>query len=930
LKYIYLQRAIRLILWYVLDFKIIIMNTYTNFNRRAARFIALTGMFVMFLIAVPVSFFVAEAALLSVIPATHDVVAETTLVSTADTTGLENITLAFDYDAELIDNDDTFVYGWREAGGSDNELGTVTGVDEGATGDESDSLTALALGAGAANLATLEIYFTKTGTDDSEEIVFVTNIAISGDAIVMVPAGTVRDMNDNLFYTSINDAMAADTTLDGDVIELTADLEIDTLQNLNRSIILEGNGFTIDAAFTKNGNSDNAAIGIGGDNVTVRNVILDGINGSQLHGINVFESIGVTIDNVTVKNFRTGLVVNGSTVNATDVTTSGNTWHGINVDQGSGVTQAAILNINNTSTHDENSATPPSGHTDGDHIAHIFSDNTTKDVTVNDLDDQYDYAEVTWRGMQSDVYTLKLEVIAPVIPACSTTDTLLNTTFDTFIASDVDGQSGWMSTGPFDQEVVDNTYGYASFGCKSLRISNAVTSGSFGDQTFASPIPDSVGDSDATAGAFVEGTRYDRFEIEFDIASTKPGELQTSLALSVSPDRGDGSRMSYLSFADTAAGIAVTFYDTQGQTNPAGFAATDLGDLDRTVPHTIKFEMNMNDGVDNDVVTIYINGLLAHTGKSWENYYRNDDEANIEQTPRLMKTLLLRSSGTAVSANAGEGFLFDNLSLEASFQTPPEDDDSDDPAPLSFTSTSNGDGTASATTTLETIETLTSSMGGVKMTIPNGTVITSEDGNWDGTLITPTEVSITTPPVAEDGFENPTEIITIKVGTNNGTKVTFDQAVQLEFKEQSGNSVGWSRGGTFTPITATCSANTQAAGNELAAGGDCKISEGDDLFVWTKHFTDFTVYTQTVTPTASNSSSGSRVRLSAGAEPQVLGAAISQELTNQEFSAFLTDVSEILTDIQLGIASGDISNEEAAIFIAQLDEIITALMELSI
>ena len=250
------------------------------------------------------------------------------------------------------------------------------------------------------------------------------------------------------------------------------------------------------------------------------------------------------------------------------------------------------------------------------------------------------------------------------------------------------------------------------------------------------------------------------------------------------------------------------------------------------------------------------------------------------------------------------------------------------PDPLSFTSTTNGDGTASATTTSETIKTITSSQGDVKMTIPSGTVITSE--GWNGTLIAPTVVSITNAPVAEDGFENPTEIITIKVGTSDGTKVTFDQAVQLEFEGQSGNSVGWSRGGTFTPITTICSANTQVAANALVAEGDCKISVGGDLFVWTKHFTDFTVYTQTATPdpattSSGGSSSGTLIRDRVEPTPLVLGASDSPQTATQELTGVLTGISAILVSIQSGNEAGDISDEDAEKLIIQLGQIVTVL-----
>jgi hypothetical protein len=71
------------------------------------------------------------------------------------------------------------------------------------------------------------------------------------------------------------------------------------------------------------------------------------------------------------------------------------------------------------------------------------------------------------------------------------------------------------------------------------------------------------------------------------------------------------------------------------------------------------------DGPSNDVVKIYINNALVHTGTTWENYYRYDTEASAEQGPRTTDSLHFRTGGTAVLANQGNGFLFDNFSLSS-------------------------------------------------------------------------------------------------------------------------------------------------------------------------------------------------------------------------------------------------------------------------
>ena len=243
----------------------------------------------------------------------------------------------------------------------------------------------------------------------------------------------------------------------------------------------------------------------------------------------------------------------------------------------------------------------------------------------------------------------------------------LTVDFESYTLGNINGQDGWSKTGPFDSQVVTNTYGYTEFETQSLRISNAVTSGSFGDQTFAKPLVDGVGESDATAGSFSVGTLQTTFEMEFDFASTVPEAQQPGLFLSVSPDRGDGSRMSYLGFSDETDGLKVVFYDVQGTSNPASFVPTEIATgLDRSLVHNVRLVMDVVDGPSNDVVEVYLNGSLVHTGTSWENYYRYDSEASADQFPRVVRTVLFRAGGASAPATNGNGFLFDNVNLSSS------------------------------------------------------------------------------------------------------------------------------------------------------------------------------------------------------------------------------------------------------------------------
>lgn len=51
-----------------------------------------------------------------------------------------------------------------------------------------------------------------------------------------------------------------------------------------------------------------------------------------------------------------------------------------------------------------------------------------------------------------------------------------------------------------------------SFGTQSLRLSDAITSGSFGDQAFAKPLVNSVGETVSTNGSFSAETKYSHFK----------------------------------------------------------------------------------------------------------------------------------------------------------------------------------------------------------------------------------------------------------------------------------------------------------------------------------------------------------------------------------------------------------------------------------
>ncbi|MBI3391542.1 MAG: hypothetical protein HY027_27730 [Deltaproteobacteria bacterium] len=271
---------------------------------------------------------------------------------------------------------------------------------------------------------------------------------------------------------------------------------------------------------------------------------------------------------------------------------------------------------------------------------------------------------------------------------CASADTVaMDFEGPTYTTGTINGQDGWSSTGAAGSgcavydHAVSSSGGTNGFGAQSLRISNAVTSGCFSDHTFSKSLSDEVGETTANNGGLSGGVRRPHFEAEWSFASTVPGAEQPGLSVVASPDRGDGARMSWVQMKDTPSGLEVNFYDYQdfapfgsnsnhvdGRSGSDGFYLTTVATgLDRTVPHTIKITLDTLEGPHNDIVKVYVDGVLLHTGTSWEDYFRWVDESLPSEVSRTVDSVLFRTGGTAAPATAGKGFRIDNLTLRSQF-----------------------------------------------------------------------------------------------------------------------------------------------------------------------------------------------------------------------------------------------------------------------
>lgn len=183
------------------------------------------------------------------------------------------------------------------------------------------------------------------------------------------------------------------------VWKLTADCTSTAQINVPANTLVRGGGHTVSPNFTKTGEDNNAVFGvINANGVTLRNLTIDGTGGTTLHGVNIYQSTSVKLNRLTIKNNdRNGVVVNGSTVTVRDLTTAANGWGGVDVDQGDGVTMPAVLTVRGVSNQTD--------------VAHIYVDDATKNVTVNDVRGQYIVSHPGVK-LNDKLYTLKKVVVS--------------------------------------------------------------------------------------------------------------------------------------------------------------------------------------------------------------------------------------------------------------------------------------------------------------------------------------------------------------------------------------------------------------------------------------------------------------------------------------------------------------------------------------
>lgn len=221
---------------------------------------------------------------------------------------------------------------------SSEVIGDMTNKDEGNTFVSDSTISGTVKNSGTGAVAVTGNSHVNNTDNTGGGSIFVEGDA-SSDVVALVNGKPYNDLQ-----TAVNDApdnakitLVKNVELAGTAIAATAGALTITG---DKTITIDGqNKYSITAkadSFVNKGNMINVESGA---NVTFKDITIDSKNSAK-HGINIYTAKGaaqqssVDIDNVTIKNCKDGYAVvnNASKLKVIDITTSGNGWGGINVD----------------------------------------------------------------------------------------------------------------------------------------------------------------------------------------------------------------------------------------------------------------------------------------------------------------------------------------------------------------------------------------------------------------------------------------------------------------------------------------------------------------------------------------------------------------------------------------------------------------------
>lgn len=124
----------------------------------------------------------------------------------------------------------------------------------------------------------------------------------------------------------------------------------------------------------------------------------------------------------------------------------------------------------------------------------------------------------------------------------------------------------------------------------------------------------------------------------------------------------------------------------------------------------------------------------------------------------------------------------------------------------------------------------------VQVIIPQGTEITAADNGWDGSFDAPVAESISS--VNVNGKD---AVVSAAFKVGGVSPLEFSKAVKVILPGQAGKNAGYiDSDNVFHNIPTVCAADPEAT--LVGIIKECYVSDGDDLVIWTKHFTIFLAY----------------------------------------------------------------------------------------
>ena len=238
------------------------------------------------------------------------------------------------------------------------------------------------------------------------------------------------------------------------------------------------------------------------------------------------------------------------------------------------------------------------------------------------------------------------------------------------------GENDWIlrSTYRRDQEIVD----LGGERGKVFRMSSDPSSGDFAGP-YSPPVTNSSGEVE-TVGEPSTSADFDTIRVSYDFRAVS--DTPDGSRVEVDFGRADnGERINFVALEwEESVGLRIVANEpttTSGQWYSNEFSAftgyrTVAGGLDRDGAkwHTLEMVLRFNDGPDNDVVEIYLDGQLIGTSTSFENYWNwlEDDHAGNAELNQAVGLFFRPNALGAPSDGPGgqnQGFYFDNVQITA-------------------------------------------------------------------------------------------------------------------------------------------------------------------------------------------------------------------------------------------------------------------------